>query len=145
MFGQHGAVDSPEEISLVLVLIDSPAKLAIDHASVMSGSYPPRVDSIRLFQEVAELRERVATDARNRRAAARILFDEVVDHIVPEAALEVEHVMRDPELLADATRVVHGIERAAGTVGDIFAVTEQLHCRADDVVALFDEQRRGDR
>ena len=59
-------------------------------------------------------------------------------------ALQVQHVVRNAELLADAARVVDRVERAAGPVRKVVAVAEELHRRADDVVALLDEQRGGD-
>src|SRR5205823_14166500 len=60
-------------------------------------------------------------------------------------ALEIEDVMRIPKLLANAPRVVYGVERTAGPVGHVFTVTEKLHGGADDVVALLHQERCGDR
>jgi hypothetical protein len=119
-------------------------KLRMNHSCVVSGRYPSGVDGVCLLEEVAELRESVAADAGNRSATAGVLLDEVVDHVMSETGFEIEHVVRDPELLADSPRIVHGIEGAARAVRDILTVTEQLHRRANDVVALLDEQRRGD-
>ncbi len=48
-----------------------------------------------------------------------------------------------PSVCGDVARVVDRVERAAGPVGNVVAVAEQLHRGADDVVALLDEQRRG--
>src|SRR2546426_12618416 len=110
----------------------------------MTCCNPLRVDSVRLFEEVTKLRKGVAAHARNWRATARIFADEVVDHIVSESALEIQHVVRDPELLADPSSVVYGVQRAAGPVGDILAVAEKFHGRANDIVALLDQERGGD-
>src|SRR4051812_22010570 len=109
----------------------------------MSSGDPPCINGIRLLQKISELGEGVAAHARNRGATASVLVDEVVDDIVPKTRFEVEHVMRNSELLADASRIVHGIERTARPVRHVFAVTKELHRRADYVVALLDEQARG--
>src|SRR5438876_10034711 len=107
----------------------------------MTCCKPLRVDSVRLFEEVTKLRKGVAAHARNWRATNCIFADEVVDHIVSESALEIQHVVRNPELLADPTSVIYRVQRAAGPVGDIFTVTEKLHGRANDTVTLLDQQR----
>ena len=52
--------------------------------------------------------------------------------------------MRNAELLADAPRIIDGIERAARPIGNFIAVAEELHRRADDVISLLDQQRSGD-
>src|SRR5213594_819499 len=139
------AVDSPEEIRLVLPAIDAAIQLAVDHARVVSRRDESRVDRVRLAHEVAELRERVAAHARNRRTSARILGDEVVDDVVTESALEIQHIVRNAQRLTDASSVVDRIERTAGAIGDVVAIAEQLNRRADDIIALLDEQRSGDR
>ncbi len=118
---------------------------AVDDARVVPGRDPSRVDRVGLHDEVAELRERVAANAGNRRASARILADEIVHHVAAESALEIQHVVRNAERVADAPRVVHRIERAARAIGEVAVVAEELHRRADDVVALLDEERGGDR
>src|SRR5207244_5434459 len=97
-----------------------------------------------VVEEVTELGERVAAHARDGRPAAGVLRHEVVDDVVPEAVLEIEDVMRDPELVGDQLRVGDRVQRAARTVGDTVAIAEQLHRRADHLVALLDEQRGGD-
>src|SRR5207245_1798680 len=102
------------------------------------------VEGVGVIEKIAELGERIAADARNRRAPPSVLGDEVVDHVVPEPVLEIQDVVRDAELVRDELRVGDRIERAARTIGDAVAVTEQLHRRADHVVTLLDEQRRGD-
>ena len=119
-------------------------QLAVHRARVVPGRDPPRVDRVGLHEQVAELRERVAAHARNRRASVRVLVHEIVDDVATERALEIEHVVRNAERLTDAPRVVHRVERAARAIGQIVVVAEELHRRADDVVALLDEHRRGD-
>ena len=110
----------------------------------MTRRNPLRIDSVRPFQEVTKLRKGVAAHARNWRSTTRIFVHEVVYDIVSESALEIQHIVRDPELLADTTSVVYGVQRAAGPVGDIFAVAEKFHGRANDIVALLDQERGGD-
>ena len=44
---------------------------------------------------------------------ARIFVDEARDHAVPEAALVIEHVMRDAEAVGDLLRVVNVLAGAA--------------------------------
>src|SRR3546814_19189063 len=48
-------------------------------------------------QQVAELDRLVAAHAGDRRLAAQVAVGEVLHHRVPEAALVVEHVVRDAE------------------------------------------------
>ena len=142
---QHRAIDSPQEIGLVLVVIHPAVQLSVHDARIMPGRYPSRIDGICLLQKVTKLGERVAPDARNRCAAAGVLRDKVVYHIVSEPGLQIQNVVRNPELLAHASRVVYRIERATGSVGHVFSVTEQLHCGADHIVALLDQNSRRDR
>src|SRR5438093_2051672 len=111
---------------------------------IMAGRDGVAVERVRVIEEIAELRKRVAPHTRNGCPAARILGDEVVDDVVPEAVLEIEHIVRDAQLVCDELRVRDRVERATRTVGHAVAVTEQLHRGADDLVPLFDEQRRGD-
>jgi len=97
-----------------------------------------------VIEEVAELGERVAAHARDRRTAPGILGDEVLDDVVTEPVCEIEHIVRNPEFVRDELRVGDGIERAARPVRDAVAVAEQLHGRADDFVALIDQKSRRD-
>ena len=77
-------------------------------------------------------------------AAAAVLLHEVVDDVAGEAVFQVQHEVRHAEGGRHVPRVVDGIERAAGPVGDAVAVAEELHRGAHDVVALLDQARRGD-
>ena len=45
---QHRAVDSPEEVRLVLVVIEPAVQLAVDDARVVAGRDPVRVDRVGL-------------------------------------------------------------------------------------------------
>jgi len=60
-----------------------------------------------LAQQVSELRESIAPHARNRRPPPRVLIHEIINDIMAERALHVQHVVRNPQLLAHAPRVVH--------------------------------------
>src|SRR5262245_8757454 len=111
----------------------------------MTRGDPLGVDAVGLHEQIAELRECVAAHARNGRASTRVFAHEVVDDVAAERTLEVEHVVRHAEGLADAARIVHRVERAARTVWQIVAMAEQLHRRTDDVVALLDEHCRSNR
>src|SRR5690606_38357544 len=103
------------------------------------------IKGVGVREQVAELGERVAAHARNWRAAGGVLRHEIVDNLGGEAVLEIEDVVRDAESMRDRARVVDRVERAAGTVGDFLAVTEQLHRGADHLVALLDQQGSGQR
>src|SRR5688572_14978628 len=110
----------------------------------MSGRDPPRVDSVCLLQEIAKLREGVAADARDRRPAECILGDEILHDVVAETRFEIDYVMRNSQLLTNASCIIHRIERAAWAVRNIVAMAEQFHRRTDDVVAPLDEESRRD-
>src|SRR5205085_7310683 len=97
-----------------------------------------------LVEQIAKLREGVASHAWNRRTTARVLVHEIADDVAPEGALEIEDVVRHAQLLAHPPRVVDRVERAAWAIGHVIPIAEQLHGRADHIVTLLDEQRRGD-
>src|SRR5437667_2597162 len=140
----HAPVDAPEEVGLVFPGIAPAEQRAIVRDRVMAGGHVRAVERVRVVQEVAELGERVAAHARDGRAAARVLGDEVGDHVAAEAIFEIQDVVRDPELVRHEPGVGDRIEGAARTVGDGVAVAEQLHGGADHVVTLLDEERGGD-
>src|SRR5256712_11720442 len=111
----------------------------------MAGGHVRAVERVRVVQEVTELGERVAAHARDGRAAARVLGDEVGDHVAAEAIFEIQDVVRDPELVGHEPGVGDRIEGAARTVGDGVAVAEQLHGGADYVIPFLHQDRRSDR
>ena len=97
-------------------------------------------------QEIVEFDRHVAFDAGHRRLAVDIAFGEAVDHRFLEAALVVEHVMRNADALGDAARVVDVLSGAAGALAvRRRAVVVELQRHADDVIALGLEQRSGHR
>src|SRR5262249_11430411 len=94
-------------------------------------------------EQVVELDRLVALDARHRRLARRVALGEAVDHRLLEAALVVEHVVRNADVGGDAARVVDVAAGAAGALAvGCLAVVVELQGDADDVVALGLEQRR---
>src|SRR5689334_7235395 len=137
-------MNAPQEVRLILPWVETTIERAIDDPGVVTGRNPARVDRVGLVEQIAELRESVAPHAGNRRAASRVLVDEVIDDVTAERALQVEHVVRYTELLADASRVIDRVKGATRSIRDVVTVAEQLHRRADDIVALLDEQCRGD-
>ena len=90
-----------------------------------------------------ELDRHIAFDAGHRRLAGDVAFGEAVDHRFLEAALVVQHVMRNADALGDAARIIDVLPGAAGAlaVGG-GAVIVELQRDADHVVA-FGLQQRG--
>src|SRR5689334_2965663 len=112
-------------------------------ASVVSRCDPLCGDRIGLANEIAEFREGVAAHTWNRSSALCVFAHEVVDDVLAESRLEIDHVVRHAKLLANASGVVDGIERAARPIGNFLAVTKQLHRRADYFVSLIHEESGG--
>ena len=140
-----------QEIALVALLFARPVERAAavgQHArgDVVAGRQHLGAELARGRQQVAELDRLVALHAWHRRLARHVALGEAVDHHFLEAALVVEHVVRDADALGDAARVVDVLAGAAGAlaVGG-GAVIVKLQGHADDVVALGLEQRGGDR
>ena len=94
-------------------------------------------------EQIAELDRLVAVDARHRRLARDIAFDEAVDHHVLEVALIVEHVMRNADAIGHRARIVDVLAGAAGALAvRRRAMVVELQRDADHVVAFGLEQRR---
>ena len=112
----------------------------------MAGRQHLGAEVARGGEQVAELDRHVAVDAGHRRLAVNVALGETVDHRFLEAALIVEHVMRNADALGDRARVVDVLTRAAGAlaVGG-GAVVVKLQRDADHVIALGLQQRRGHR
>ena len=148
---QHRALDAPQEIALILGRIEPSqhhARLAPicqrPHARVVARGQPRRIDVVGLVQQVAKLRERVAAHAGYRRAAARVLLHEIIEHVVAKTVNEIGHIVRDAEFLAHPPRVAGAVQRAAGAVGNVLAVFVQLHRHAHHVTAGFHQHGRRD-
>src|SRR5450759_3299112 len=97
-------------------------------------------------QQVVEFDRHVAFDARHRRLAGDVALGEAINHCFLEAALVVEHVMRNADALGNAARIIDVLPGAAGAlaVGG-GAVVVELQRDADHVIALGLEQRGGHR
>ena len=112
----------------------------------MAGRQRVGAEVARGLEQVGELDRLVAGDAGHRRLAGEVAVGEAVDHRLAEAALVVEHVVRNAERLGDAARVVDVLAGAAGALAvRRRAMVVELQRDADDVVALGLEQRRDDR
>src|SRR6516165_3676950 len=97
-------------------------------------------------QKIAKLDALVAADTGDRRLAARVGIDEIVDDFGAKAALVIEHVMRDPETLSDASGIVNVLSRAARAFapGSGLMIVE-LQRNADHLETLLYQQGRGHR
>jgi len=106
-------VEGEEEIRLVLRRVreansrDRPSVPA-DHR-IMPGSDPFRPSSS-ASAGGPEFQVLVAQDARIRRPPRGILPDEGIDHLPPELFPQVQDVIRDPQDVAHAARVVQVVE-----------------------------------
>ena len=108
----------------------------------MAGRQHLGAEFARGDQQIVELDRHVAVDARHRRLAVDIALGEAVDHRFLEAALVVEHVMRNADALGHAAGVVDVLAGAAGALAvGRGAVVVELQRHADDVIALGLEQR----
>ena len=72
-----------------------------------------RADTSRHVEKLIELDVVVAKRARDGCASGEILVDEWPDYLLFEPLLEIDDVIRNPELLRHRTRIVNVIERAA--------------------------------
>src|SRR5262245_13435501 len=141
--GHDAPIHAPEEVALVLGGVEPAVERSTPGDRVVAGGDVVAVERVRVGQQVPELGERVAAHARNRGTAPAVLAHEVVDHVQREAVLEIEHVVRDAQRVGHVARVRNRVERAAGTVGYLFAVAEELHGGSDHLVALLDQARSG--
>ena len=64
-------------------------------------------------EQIGELHPLVAAHARDRRAPGDIIVGEAIDHAVAEAALIIEHIMRDAEPVGDGARIADVLPGAA--------------------------------
>ena len=140
-----------QEVALVAVVLAraverARAVRAAPRGDVVAGRQHLRAELARGDQEVAELDRLVAVDAGDRRLAAEIAVGEMVDHLLLEAALVVEHVVRDADLRRHHARVVDVLPGAARArpMGRR-AVVVELQRHADHVIAFRLEQGCGDR
>src|SRR5207237_6304832 len=85
-------VNAPQEVRLIFPRVETAVQRAVDDPRVVPGGDPSRVDSVGLVEQIAKLREGVASHAWNRRTTARVLVHEIADDVAPEGALEIEDV-----------------------------------------------------
>jgi hypothetical protein len=113
---------------------------------VVAGSQHRGAELARGSEQIVELDQLVAIDARHRRLAGDVALCKPVDHRFLEPALVVEHVVRNADALGDRARVIDVLAGAAGALamGGSTVVIE-LQGNADDVVAFGLDQRGGDR
>ena len=111
----------------------------------MPGRQDLGAELARGFQKIAKLDRLIALDARHRRLAGDVALGEAVDHRFLEAALVVEHVMRNTDALGHGARVMDIAAGAARTLAmRRRAMVVKLQRDADHVVARVRQQRRGD-
>ena len=136
-----------QEIALVAIGIggaDQRARSVGEAArgDIMSGRERRGAEFARGRQQIAKLDRAVALDAGHRRLAERVAVGEIVDHRFAEAALVVEHVMRNADPLGDVAGVVDVLPGAAGALAmGGRAMIVKLQRDADDVIALGLQQR----
>src|SRR5690348_3176489 len=135
-----GAIDAPEEVRLVLLDVASPEQRAVAGDRIVTGRDVSAVERVRMIEKVPELGERIAADAGDGGAAARVFGHEVRDHVAAEPVFQVQDVVRNAELVGDQSRVGDRVQGAARTVGYVVAIAEQLHGSPDDVVAGVHEE-----
>ena len=112
---------------------------------VVAGRDVVRVQEHGAAEKEVELYLVVARKTGMRSPAPVVLFDEVVDHVRLELALEVLHVVGYADCLAHPARVLHVFHRAAPlAVGrNIVALHRpQAHRDTNDLVALLMQQQR---
>ncbi len=114
--------------------------------NVVAGRQRLRAEIARRLEQVVELDLLIAGHARDRRLAGDVAVGKGMHDRVGEAALVVEHVMRNAELLRDPARVLNVLAGAAGALApDGGAVIVELERDADDLVPRASAERRHNR
>ena len=117
--------------------------LSIHAAHVMAGhqGFGPQIPGH--AQKVTELDRLVAPDAGNGRFAGQIAVGELLDHLFPEPAFVIQHVMGNTQRIGDPLGVVNVLTGAARPFASLGgAVIIKLQGHPDDLEALFGHQRR---
>src|SRR5215469_3998355 len=137
-----------QEIALVARRIPRPMQLRPsrpgDAAHIMAGRERAGTEVARDPEKTAKLDPLVAANARDRGLTTAVIVDKIVDDCGAKAALVVEHVMGDAEMIGDLGGIVYvppGTTSAGTSCGG--AVVVELQRGADDLEALLDEQCRG--
>ena len=135
-----------QEIALVLAGVGGPMQLRARQAlHIVAGGERGRVEVPRRRQQVAELHRPVALHAGQGRFAGEIAVGEVFHDGGPEAALIVQHVMRNADPVGDRAGVVDVLAGAAGALAlRGRTVVVKLQGDADDLMARLRKQRRRD-
>ena len=159
---------SPEEyVALVLVVIETPeqTQLAICPVDprVMAGSHKVRIDLSGVIVQLAELQPVIAAHAGVGGSTVVIFPHEVVDDAA-KVLLEIADVEGDIQFRRHQPRVRGIVDRAAALMADLdfggitgdtggikglqfiedLSGRAETHETADDLVALPQQQRRGD-
>ena len=119
-------------------------------ASVMAGGEQISADLAGGDEQLVELQMIVAETARDRRASREIVVDEGPNHIVLEARLLIDDVVRNAKLLGDVAGVVDVVDGAAAALHGLghalvtgeAALVPELERETDDAVALLAEHGR---
>jgi len=105
-----------------------------------------RFNGERLLVQRAKLHALITPRARVRRAAREVFADEVLNDLLLEPLHVIDNVVRNAQFVGDPARILCGIQCATGFVRHLTAFAgRNAHGHAHDVVALLDEQGRGDR
>jgi len=149
--------EAEEKIRLVLGQIlgplqnPAPAPLVVLVHRVVAGGDALRANAARRLQQLIELQMVVAERAGNRRAPGQILVDKRPHHVALEPLLLVDDVIRNPQVLGHAPRVINIIQRAAaarfGRVGNAVLAGQprlvpKMQGEADDAHARVRKNRR---
>ena len=115
-------------------------------ARIMSGRHMVAAQKPRALEQLVELHEAVAVDARIRRAAMTVAANKLADDLFLEILREIEHVVAHPQPRGDAPRVLHIVKRAAGVSARDARVLVgiELHRAAGTAVPRVGKQLRRD-
>ena len=109
----------------------------------MAGGDVVRAELAGAINKPAKFQVLIAHHARIRRAAGLVFVGEVINDVLLKFRRLVNEVIRNVELVADGARVGDGLRAAALVLGAVHAILRpQLERDADDLVALFEQQRR---
>ena len=138
-----------QEVALIAIGIDGARQLrtvgAVAALDVVAGRQHVGAELLGGVEQVAELDLLVAGDARDRRFAGGVAFGEAVDDGRGEAALVIEHVVRNAECVGNPARVVDVLAGAAAALAaGGGAVVVELQRYSDNVVPGLAHQRGDD-
>jgi hypothetical protein len=146
-----GGRDREQEIALVALRLARaierpPAVRQRARSDVMAGGQDLGAEVARGLQQIAKLDRLVALQARDWGLAGDVAVRKALDHRFLEAALIVEHVMRNADTRSDRAGVVNIATGAAGALAmGRGAMIVKLQRNADHVIAGVGQERRRDR